>query len=203
MRGEGGVNTAFLTFGFKLFNKISLGFTANYEFGSLEPYHNSVFLDGVELDTRVESNSSLSGVSLNYSLLFREKISKDLTLHATYIINPTSKLSSNNTQTLSTIPVLGGYGGDAEEIDLGALSLDKTKITVPKSQTFGLGIGIDTKWFVGAEYTLVDGGGLNNKLFNLKNVDFKKGSKFSIGGFYIPNLTPLLVFLVDSFTGAV
>ena len=43
MRGDGGVNTAFLTFGFKLFKKISLGLTANYEFGNLEPYYNSDF----------------------------------------------------------------------------------------------------------------------------------------------------------------
>ena len=39
---------------------------------------------------------------------------------------------------------------------------------------------------------LVDGGGLNNKLFELDNVEFKKGSKFSFGGFYIPKY--------DSFT---
>jgi len=107
--GDGGVNTAFLSFGFKVFKKIRLGISANYDFGSLE-HSNSRFLDGVELYTRVQSNSSLSGVSFNYSILFKEKISNDLTLHATYIINPTSKLSSNNTQTLFTIPGLGGYG---------------------------------------------------------------------------------------------
>ena len=113
-------------------------------------------------------------------------------LHATYITSQKYNLGSTNTQTLSTYSLTNQYGGDEEVIDLGAMSLDKTEITVPKSQTLGLGLGVDTKWFVGAEYKLVDGGGLNNKLFNLKNVDFKKGSKFSIGGFYIPKF--------DSFT---
>lgn len=184
--GDGGVNTAFLTFGFKIFKKIRLGISANYDFGSLE-HSNSRFLEGVELYTRVQSNSSLSGVSFNYSMLFKEKISKDLTLHATYIINPTSKLSSNNTQTLFTIPGLGSYGGDSEEIDLAALKLDKTKISIPSSNSFGLGIGKETKWFMGFDYTLTSGGGLENKLFNLKDVEYKKGSKIAFGGFYIPN----------------
>ena len=77
--GDGGVNTAFLTFGFKIFKKIRLGLSANYDFGSLE-HSNSRFLEGVELYTRVQSNSSLSGVSFDYSLLFREKVSKNLTV---------------------------------------------------------------------------------------------------------------------------
>ena len=47
----------------------------------------------------------------------------------------------NNSQILSTIPVTGGYGGDTENIDLTALSLDKTKILIPTQTTFGFGIG--------------------------------------------------------------
>jgi long-subunit fatty acid transport protein len=190
-RGEGGVNTAFLAFGFKLFNKIGVGLTTNYEFGNLN-HITTRFLEDVELATRLESNSSLSGVNYTYSLLFREKISKRLTLHATYISSQKYDLGSTNTQTLSTYSLTNQFGGDLEEIDLGAMNLDKTEITVPKFQTLGLGIGVDTKWFVGAEYKIVEGGGLNNKLFNLENVDFKKGSKFSLGGFYIPKF--------DSFT---
>ena len=189
--GDGGVNTAFLTFGFKVFKKIRLGLSANYDFGSLE-HSNSRFLEGVELYTRVQSNSSLSGVSFDYSLLFREKVSKNLTLHATYIFKPSSKLSSNNTQTLFTVPGSGGYGGDNEEIDLAAINLDKTKITIPSSSSFGLGIGKETKWFMGVDYSMTDKGGYVNKLFNLKNVEYKKGSKIAFGGFYIPNY--------DSFT---
>ena len=74
-------------------------------------------------------------------MLFREKVSKDLTIHASYIIKPSSKLSSNNTQTLFTVPGSGSYGGDSQEIDLAILNLDKTKISIPSSSSFGLGLG--------------------------------------------------------------
>ena len=190
-RGEGGVNTAFLTFGFKVFKKIGVGITTNYEFGNLN-HITTRFLEDVELATRIESNSSLSGINNVYSLLFREKISKQLTFHATYILSQEFNLGSNNTQTLSTYSVTNQYGGDVEEIDLASMNLEKTEITVPKSQTIGLGLGVETKWFVGAEFQQKDGGGLDNKLFSLENVDFQKGSRFSLGGFYIPKY--------DSFT---
>ena len=190
-RGEGGVNTAFLTFGFKVLKKIRLGITTNYEFGNLN-HITTRFLEDVELATKIESNSSLSGINNVYSLLFREKISNKLTLHASYILSQQFNLGSTNTQTLSTYSLSNQYGGDIEEIDLVALNLDKTEIIVPKSQTIGLGIGVETKWFIGAEFEQTDGGGLDNKLFSLDNVEFKKGSRFSFGGFYIPKY--------DSFT---
>ena len=44
--GNGGVNTAFLTFGFKIFKKLRLGLSANYEFGNLE-HSNSRYLDEI------------------------------------------------------------------------------------------------------------------------------------------------------------
>jgi len=188
-KGEGGVNTAFLSFGVKLFKKISVGLTTNYEFGNLN-HITTRFLENVELATRLESNSSLSGLNNVYSFMYREKIFNKLTLHAAFVSSQKFDLGSNNSQTISAYSVTGQFGGETIPVDLGYL--EKTEITVPKYQTFGLGLGVDTKWFVGAEYKLVDGGGLNNKLFELDNVEFKKGSKFSLGGFYIPKY--------DSFT---
>ena len=189
--GNGGVNTAFLSFGFKIFKKIRLGISGNYEFGSLE-HSNSRFLEDVELYTKVQSNSSLSGVNFTYSTLFREKINDNLTLHASYILKPKSDLSSKNSQILSTLKPDGSFGGDSENIDLEGLNLDETIITIPSSTTFGLGIGKETNWFAGIDFTKSEGGGYENKLLNIKNVRYEKGSKLSIGGFFIPNY--------DSFT---
>ncbi|MAU63294.1 MAG: hypothetical protein CMC38_02950 [Flavobacteriaceae bacterium] len=193
-QGNGGVNTAFLTFGFKVLKKINLGVSANYEFGSLD-HSNSRILEGIQLYTRVESNSSLSGVNFVYSTLFREKISTDLTLHASYIFKPSSKLTSQNSQILYTITGDGSFGGDSEEIDLEVLNLKETKITIPSSNSFGLGLGKETKWFIGFDYTKTNGGGFENKLFNLNNVEYKEASKFSLGGFFIPDFNSFTSYL--------
>jgi hypothetical protein len=189
--GEGGLNTAFLTLGFKMFKKIGVGVTANYEFGNLR-HSTTRFLENIEKASRIESNSSLSGINFVYSLLLREKISDKLTLHASFIQSPEFKLGSNNTQTISTFSTSANSTLDQISVDLASLDLEKTEITVTQKQTFGLGIGQDTKWFFGAEYMKSNGGGLKNQLFNLNNVDYKNGSRISIGGFYIPEF--------DSFT---
>lgn len=191
--GEGGVNTAFLTFGFKVFKKIRLGISTNYQFGTLK-HSNSRFLDGIELYTKLESNSSLSGLKFIYSTLYREKISKDLTLHATYIFTPSSSLSSINSQILSTIPTSGTFGGDTENIDLASVNLEKTKITIPSTNSFGIGIGKELKWFVGIDYSVTSSGGFENKLFNLEDVQYKQGSKISLGGLFIPDYNSFTSF---------
>lgn len=191
--GDGGVNTAFLTLGFKVFKKIRLGLSANYQFGNLE-HSNSRFLEGIELYTELQSKSSISGIQFVYSTLFREKISKDLTIHLSYIYTPKSNLSSINSQILATIPGTNSFGGDSENIDLSALNLDKTKISIPSVNSFGFGVGKEKKWFVGIDYTKRAGGGFENKLFNLDDVEYMQGSKISFGGLYIPNYNSFTSF---------
>ena len=137
--------------------------------------------------TTLESKSSLSGIKFVYSTLYKEKIFKDLTLHLTYTLTPKSTVYSRNTQILSTTPGNGGFGGDSENIDLAALNLERTNILIPTTSSFGVGLGKEKKWFVGIDYTLNLGGGFENKLFNLKNVEYKQGSKVSFGGLYVPN----------------
>ena len=53
------------------------------------------------------------------------------------------------------------------------MSLDKTKILIPAQTTFGFGIGKDTKWFIGMDYSYGSAGGYENKLFNLEKVEYK------------------------------
>ena len=189
--GNGGVNTAFLTFGFKFLKKLKLGISANYEFGNLE-HSNSRYLDEISLYTKLVSNSSLSGINFKYSVLLREKIFNNLTFHASYILRPSSELTSQNTQILSTNTVNDTFGGDSQEIDLQALNLAETIIDLPSINTIGFGLGIETKWFVGIDFTKSSGGAYENKLLNLQNVQYKEGSKLSLGGYYIPDY--------DSFT---
>ena len=93
---------------------------------------------------------------------------------------------------MSTNTVNDTFGGDSQEIDLEALNLAETIIDLPSINTIGFGLGIETKWFVGIDFTKSGGGAYENKLLNLQNVQYKEGSKLSLGGYYIPDY--------DSFT---
>jgi len=189
--GDGGINTAFVGIGFELFKNFGLGISSSYSFGNLNHYHSKILTD-VELFTRVSSESSLSGISYNFSAVFQQKFRNNIQIYSSYVFQPESNLTSKNSQAIATLKSDGSFGGDTENIDLSLTGMDETKIIIPSFSSFGLGFGQDKKWFVGLNLKSVNGNGYRNELMALDNVNFNKHNIYSIGGFYLPKF--------DSFT---
>ena len=189
--GDGGINSAFLGIGFELFKNFGLGISSSYSFGNLNHYHSKILTD-VELYTRVSSESSLSGLSYNFSAVFQQKFRNNIQIYSSYVFQPESNLTSKNSQAIATLKFDGSFGGDSENIDLSSNGMDETKIIIPGFSSFGLGFGQDKKWFVGLNLKSVKGNGYRNELMALDNVNFDQHNIYSIGGFYLPKF--------DSFT---
>ena len=84
-------------------------------------------------------------------------------------------------------------GRDVElvDVDLEQDNLRNTDVNVPTTFKYGLGIGKDYKWFVGAEYHNKDMSAFKNEFLNADNVGYEKASNFIIGGYLIPNYQAL------------
>ncbi len=194
-RGEGGLNKAFLGFGYMLSRGLRIGADVSYNFGKVE---NSaiafVYNDEGELvqfQTRENNRSDLSGLNFNLGISYNTKLNKKLDLVASATYSPESNLTSNNTRSFSTI-VINSFSGqefvvETVEADLAAQNLDKTDLTLPSRLSFGAGIGESKKWFVGVEYTLQNTSKFANPIFNIENSTFENSSALALGGFYIPN----------------
>ena len=189
--GDGGLNSAFLGIGFELFKNFGLGVSSSYSFGNLNHYHSKILTD-VELYTRVSSESSLSGLSYNFSAVFQQKFRNNIKIYSSYVYQPESSLTSKNAQSIRTLKLDGSFGGDTENINLSLTGMDETKFTIPSFSSFGLGFGMDKKWFVGLNFKSVEGNGFRNEFMSLDNVNFNKHNIYSVGGFYLPKF--------DSFT---
>ena len=189
--GDGGINTAFLSLGFEILKNWGLGISSSYSFGNLDHYQ-SKFLEDVELYTKVSNESSLSGLNLSLSTVFQTKISDKIILKTALNYSQESKLKSKNNQSIATLKQDGSYGGDVQETDLDRLDIRETTFLIPKSISYGFGLGEDKKWFLGASFKKQDGGGYENQIMNLDNVQFKDSKLYSFGGFYLPQY--------DSFT---
>ncbi len=189
--GDGGINSAFLGIGFELFKNFGLGISSSYSFGNLNHYHSKILTD-VELYTRVSNESSLSGLSYNFSAVFQQKFRNNIKIYSSYVYQPESSLTSKNSQSIRTLKLDGSFGGDTENINLSLSGMDETKFTIPSFSSFGLGFGIDKKWFVGLNLKSVQGNGFRNELMSLDNVNFNQHNIYSVGGFYLPKF--------DSFT---
>jgi len=196
--GEGGLNSVFLSLGYKVTKNFSVGATVNYNFGSIKN-QNTEFLgelnDEGEFErtlnfgTRSKDESKLSGLSYNIGAYYQAKFNEKLSLTTSLTFSPQSNINSDNRRQLSALNVSGIGGevispGQVDEIDLG--DKQQTELSLPTKIAFGAGLGEKNKWFAGAEYTLLNNSDFGNSLTTIENVNYNNGSKLSVGGFYIP-----------------
>jgi hypothetical protein len=192
-RGEGGINKVFLGVGYQLTNDLKIGFDAQYNFGSITNtsiafgYNNDGQL--LQFQSREVKRSDLSGFTLNFGLAFAKKISQNLELMATATHSPQANLNSENQSQFATISI-DSQGKEfvitSSEVDLVALGLSDTSLSLPSKTSFGVGIGRPRKWFAGIDYTFLKSSDFANRFVSIENATFKDASTLSIGGFFIP-----------------
>lgn len=193
--GQGGVNRAFLGFGYKITDKLSFGVDMNYNFGNIQNSAVEFVYDDegnlIQYQSRETNRSDLSGLNFNLGLTYKTMINEKLELQAGVTYSPTSDLSSINERSFATI-VINAISGQEFVInefdgDLEAAGLAETNLTLPSRISFGAGIGDPIKWFLGAEYTRQNTSQFANPIVSIENSTFENASNISVGGFFIPD----------------
>ena len=196
--GEGGLNSVFVSLGYKVSKGFSVGGTVNYNFGNIKNQNteflgelndNDLFFRTLNYGTRSKDESKLSGLSYNIGAYYETKFNDKLSLTTSLTFSPQSDLTSRNSRELTALNVTGTGGeivspGQIDQVDLG--NRTKTDLVLPTKLSFGAGIGEKNKWFAGAEYTLQNNSDFGNGLTTIENVNYDNGSKIAAGGFYIP-----------------
>lgn len=186
--GNGGMNKVFLNFGYKLNKNFSVGVDANYNFGNIE--NNTFLLDEeIEFATRETNRSNLSGFSLNLGATYKAKLNNKLDIFTSLIYTPETNLDSENFREIASVFIPNP--NLQVDVDVREVDVDDTDLTLPSQFTFGLGVGQERKWFVGAEYTAQQTSNFSNRSFDLENVSFTDASRFKMGGFFIPRYNSL------------
>ena len=196
--GEGGLNKAFFSLGYLVTDGLTVGVDANYNFGNTQ---NSAieFLydtDGnfIQLATRENNRSDLSGLSFNFGAAYKRKISDKLELSATATFAPESDLTSQNNRSISTV-IVNVFGDEfvqnTIDVDLASSGMDETDLTLPSRVSVGFGLGKPSKWFAGVEYVSQNTSVFDNPIFSTTNSSYEDATSFAIGGFYLPNYKSL------------
>ncbi|MFV9551880.1 hypothetical protein [Algibacter sp. PT7-4] len=191
--GEGGLNKAFLGFGYQLAKGLSVGVDFQYNFGNIQnDIINYQYSDGIPINYQSKENnrSDLSGLNLNFGLSYKTMLKNKLELVSSVTYSPESVLTSKNERSISTVTISSsGSEGIRNTIDgdLESLGLKETDLILPSKLSFGAGIGEPRKWFVGAETTFLKTSKFSNDLFsNNTEIKYEDAYSFAIGGFYIP-----------------
>lgn len=182
-QGNGGVNRAFFSTGYKVTPNLSIGATVDYNFGEIETSA-LTFLEAVQFGSQELNISQVSGFSFNTGAMWEQKVNDKNKLYLSAMYTPESTISLTNSRTIATVqfsPSAAPLVIDEQIIDVA-----NTEINLPSKFNFGAGFGQERKWSVGAEFTLTQTGSLQNRFEDITNATFEDSRKFAIGGYYIP-----------------
>ncbi|MEO0570252.1 MAG: hypothetical protein AAF039_01020 [Bacteroidota bacterium] len=186
--GQGGLNRVFVSFGFQAIKNVSIGATANFNFGTLE-YNRSETIEGVQLGTLDSRESRISGFDLNLGGTYTPRIGK-YTLFTHVGVDTQVNLVSENSRSVGSFSPTQGQI-EVFDVDLEAQNLRNTELKIPTRSTLGLGFGEDKKWFIGGEYSFQGLSTFENSFLGQENVGYVDAASIALGGYYVPNYAAL------------
>ena len=192
--GDGGLDQLFLSTGLQLSKNLHIGATINFSFGTLN--NNRIqSVENVQFGTLDRRESRVNGFDFNYGATFTPKISEKLSLFTSATVNTQANLVSENTQTIGSFSRTTGRNIEVFEVDLEAQGRKNTEIKIPTTFTFGLGLGEDKKWFLGAEYSMQELSTFRNEFITYENLAYQDASTVAFGGFFVPDYNSFSSYL--------
>lgn len=206
-RGQGGVNKVYSSLAYLVNNKLSVGVDFGFNFGNIKNntieyvYTNEGSL--AQYQTREDNRSDLTGITLNFGAIYKTVLSNDFELTTSLTYRPKSNLTSKNSRSFNTIAINATNGDEyvvnSIEADLSTQGLKETDLALPAKFSVGAGLGQPNKWFVGAEYSLLNVSQFKNVLYESSdsagNVTYSNASSVSVGGFFIPDYNSFSSYL--------
>jgi len=188
--GYGGLNQTFLSVGFKIFDFLNFGVSANYNFGKITN-ESSRQEQNIDFGTFFTKTSSLVGFNYRFAIQLKIPLTSKVRLDAMVYYVPKNSLTSINESVYFTRSVTTQDLGDFENVDLAARNLKETSISLGDQYSFGLGITKEKKWFVGGQYSQRNSADYVNNFISLDNISYANGSRLSFGGFYLPDYSSI------------
>lgn len=182
--GTGGLNKAFLGAGYEITKNFSIGAEVGYYFGNIET-NSTYFIEGIQYGSQELNVSDGSGVAMNLGMAYKTKIGKKKLFTASATYTPQTNLTFSNQRDISTIQFL--TSGSIRIVDTLSVDVADTKIKMPSKFTIGAGFGEPTKWMVGSELSIQNSSELGNRFNDIDDVSFENATRFSAGGYYVPN----------------
>jgi hypothetical protein len=183
--GSGGVNRAFLGYGYAITPSLSFGVEAAYNFGNIST-NSAEAISNVQYGTSELNESRVDGFTFNTGLAYNKKLNEKYTIFGNVAYTPQSSVTFYNTTTISIVQYLSNGSFVVVNPDESEVTKVNQKIKNPSKFSFGLGIGDETKFGIGAQLTLTDFNEFGNRYSEIESGTFENGTKIGFGGYYIP-----------------
>ncbi|MFS4494358.1 hypothetical protein [Maribacter sp. 2308TA10-17] len=186
--GFGGLNKVYLSLGYEFTKALSIGVTANFNFGTLENGRTQT-VENVQFGAFDNRTSRINGLDFNYAVNYTPKIKDKYTLYTSVRVNTQANLTSRNTKEIGSFSTSSNQAIEQVDVNLQAQGLKDTELKIPTRTTLGLGFGESKKWFLGAEYSFQGLSSFTNDFVEVDNLRYQDASTIALGGYFIPNYT--------------
>jgi hypothetical protein len=181
--GEGGVNKAFVGFGYQITKKLSVGADINFNFGFIKT-ENSLFSSQTFFGTGEKNTSSISGINMKIGAMYNTPLTKKLQLYASATFVPQSSITALNTRSIGLIQF---SDQDFIPVDAGIdVAVPNNTINLPSNYNVAIGIGEAKKWALGIDFTRQQFANYSNRFKDIVSGGFENANRIAVGGYYIP-----------------
>lgn len=187
--GDGGLNRIYGSFGIFAAKNLSVGLEAGFVFGRIE---NSIRTQraGVLLATKNVETANVKTGAIKLGVQYKKELKNKLILDVGATLKLSNTFNARGREYLYSLSVgVDDFESPRDTVYDVPLS---GKLKNPLEVVVGLGLGKESKWYLGAEY---EGQGAVNAegFFNTVNNAYAFGSsnRISVGGFYIPNINSI------------
>lgn len=191
--GEGGLNSVYLSAGAEIFKDFKLGFTANYNFGTLN-YNNLIARKEVQYASRELIETDLRGFDFEFGAIKDFQVGKKNYLRLAATFRPEMDLDASVDRRLASVQVFSS--DQIIVIDENQMPIKDSELTLPQKTSLSVGFGQKRKWYVGADYVMQKANDFSELTYNFSNdVIYKDREIMRLGGFFIPRYNDPANFL--------
>jgi hypothetical protein len=188
--GEGGLNKAYLGYGFQLGTHLRLGANAEYIFGNLLQNRSAELVDQTNaINSRMETKNSVGGLSYSYGAQYNIPLNSKTSVTLGYSGSSASSINSRKSFVVTQYLKDATTGNALNASDtLVNTQNAKTQLKLPLLHSFGISIQKYNKWLIGADYRT---GKWSDLSIGDENQQLQDTYGFSVGGQITPDLNSI------------
>ena len=182
--GSGGINTAYLGFGYSISRNLSIGVNADFLFGTIRRNSTAYFPELYFAQSYRETTTiKINDFNFNFGLQYSTKLGKNKHLTLGFVYTPAMNINASNDTLANMVSVANP---ETVLYEVSQSSTINGKIKMPKSIGGGFSFEKDDKWLVAGDIYWQDWEQF--KMFG-KSDSLKNSLRASLGIQLIPNAT--------------
>lgn len=194
--GEGGLNKAYLGYGFQIGEHFRLGANAEYIFGNLSQSRSTELVNQTDalgnlntINARLQTKNSVGGVAFSYGAQYNIPFNTKTSLTLGYSGSSASGINVKRSEVATQYFRDPTTGNEATALDtLSNIQNASTSLKMPLIHNFGVSIQKYNVWMIGADYRM---GKWSELSIDNVNQALQDTYGFSVGGQITPDITSI------------